>query len=273
MTTVLKKTGLYALAILFLVYAAYPIVYLLSTSLKSQPDFFESPFGLFTHFTLDNFVAVVEDGMFTYFLNSIVVSVVSVFIVMFIGSLASFPLARMKFKLNRPLFLLFIIGMMLPVHATLIPVFRFSNSIGVYDTLFAIIGPYIAFALPVSIFILTQFMEEIPKSLEESAVMDGASRFEIFWYIILPMLKPALMTVFIYNFISIWNEFIFALVLISSNEKMTLPLGLRNFFGEYSTNVPAVMAAITLASIPILLAYIFTQGKVTKGLTDGAVKG
>lgn len=269
----IKKIALYLLAISFLVYLGYPILYLISTSLKTQPEFFQSPFGLFTHFTLANYVAVVEEGMVTYFLNSIIVSAVSVFIVMFISALASFPLARMKFKLNRALFLLFIVGMMLPVHATLIPIFRFSNTIGVYDTIFAIIGPYIAFALPVSIFILVQFMEEIPKSLEESAMMDGANRFSIFLHIMLPMLKPALMTVFIYNFISIWNEFIFALVLLSSNDKMTLPLGLRNFFGEYSTNVPAVMAAITLASMPLLLAYIFTQEKVTQGLSDGAVKG
>ncbi|WP_152657703.1 carbohydrate ABC transporter permease [Oceanobacillus sp. CFH 90083] len=270
---VMKKVGLYILAIVFLIYAAYPIVYLISTSLKSQPAFFESPFSLFTHFTLDNYVAVIQQGLLVNFLNSIIVSVISVFVVMLIASLASYPLSRMKFKLNRAVFLLFIVGMMLPVHATLIPIFRFSNSIGIYDSLVAIIGPYIAFALPISIFILTQFMSEIPKSLEESAMMDGANKLKIFFHIILPMTRPALMTVFIYNFIHIWNEFIFALVLISNNENMTLPLGLRNFFGEYSTNVPAVMAAISLASIPMLLAYIFTQEKVTKGLTDGAVKG
>lgn len=273
MINAIKKISLYAIAIVFLIYMGYPILYLISTSLKTQPEFFESPFGLFTHFTLENYVAVIKEGLVTYFLNSILVSSVSVFIVMLISALASYPLARMKFKLNRSLFLLFIVGMMLPVHATLIPIFRFSNTVGIYDTLLAIIGPYIAFALPISIFILTQFMEEIPKSLEESAMMDGANRLRIFWHIILPMLKPALVTVFIYNFISIWNEFIFALVLLSSNDKMTLPLGLRNFFGEYSTNVPAVMAAITLASMPLLLAYIFTQERVTKGLSEGAVKG
>jgi len=246
---------------------------MISTSLKTQPQFFESPFGLFTDFTFSNYIAVFEEGLLTYFLNSILVSVISVSVIMLISSMASYPLSRMKFKLNRPTFLLFIVGMMLPVHATLIPVFRFSNTIGIYDTILAIIGPYIAFALPVSIFIISQFMEGLSRSLEESAMMDGANKFQIFWYIILPTIRPALMTVFIYNFISIWNEFIFVLVLISSNEKMTLPLGLRNFFGEYSTNVPAVMAAITMASIPILLAYIFTQEKVTRGLTDGAVKG
>ena len=267
-----KKIPLYVLAILLLIYTGFPFVYMISTALRTQDDFFENPFALFSSINLENFQSVFEMGLTGYFLNSMWVSTVAVFAVMIIASLASYPLSRMKFKMNKVLFLLFISGMMLPIHATLIPIFKLSQSMGVFDTFWALLGPYIAFALPISVFILTQFMQDIPKSLEEAAKMDGCNHFGIFWRVILPMMTPALMTVLIYNFIHLWNEFIFALVLISSPEKMTLPLGLQDFKGEFSVNIPGLMAALTLASLPILVVYLFSQDKVVKGLAGGAVK-
>jgi raffinose/stachyose/melibiose transport system permease protein len=269
---ILKQFWLYLVALLLLVFTGYPFLYMFSTSLKSQGQFYEEPFSLFSVFNLENFQAVFEMGLTRYFWNSIVVTVVSVLLVMLIGSMASYPLSRMKFKLNKWLFLLFIAGMMLPIHATLIPIFQLSKSMGLYDSLWALFGPYIAFSLPISIFILTQFMREIPKSIEEAAKMDGCTHFGIFWRVILPMLTPALMTVLIYNFIHLWNEFVFALVLISTPESMTLPLGLQDFKGEFSVNIPGLMAALTLASLPMLLVYLFAQEKVVKGLAGGSVK-
>ncbi|MFJ7976864.1 carbohydrate ABC transporter permease [Peribacillus sp. JNUCC 23] len=270
---VMKKFPLYIIALLLLVFTGYPFLYMISTSLKTQGDFFEKPFSLFSSFNFSNYTSVFEMGISHYFLNSLIVSVAAVVIVMFIAALASYPLSRMKFKFNRPLFLLFISGMMLPIHATLIPIFKLTQSMGIYDTLWALLGPYIAFSLPISIFILTQFMQEIPKSLEEAAEMDGCTPFGIFWRVILPMLTPALMTVFIYNFIHLWNEFIFALVLLSSPENRTIPLGLQDFYGEFSVNIPGLMSALTLFSLPILVVYFFSQEKVVKGLAGGSVKG
>ncbi|UOQ93307.1 carbohydrate ABC transporter permease [Halobacillus shinanisalinarum] len=272
MTTILKKIPLYIIALILLIFTGYPFLYMVSTALKKQSEFFEEPFAIFSSLTLENFVSVFEMGLTRYFFNSILITVVAVVAVMFIGALASYPLSRMNFKLNRAVFLLFISGMMLPIHATLIPIFKFTENIGLYDTLWALLGPYIAFSLPISIFILTQFMREIPKALEEAAKMDGCTHFGIFWRVILPMLTPALMTVLIYNFIHLFNEFIFALVLISSPGSMTLPLGLQAFKGEFSVNVPGLMAALTLASLPILVVYLFSQEKVVKGLGGGAVK-
>ncbi len=268
-----KKIPIYLIALLLLVFTGYPFVYMLSTSLKTQSGFFEEPFSLFNSFDFSNYMSVFEMGIGHYFKNSLVLSVSAVLIVMLVAAMASYPLSRMKFKMNRPLFLLFISGMMLPIHATLIPVFKLSQSMGIYDTLWALLGPYIAFSLPISVFILTQFMQEIPKELEEAAKIDGCSDFGIFWRVILPVLTPALMTVFIYNFIHLWNEFIFALVLISSPENRTIPLGLQDFYGEFSVNIPGLMAALTLFSLPILVAYFFSQEKVVKGLSGGSVKG
>ncbi|CAM3929236.1 carbohydrate ABC transporter permease [Lederbergia lenta] len=268
-----KKTPLYLVGLLLLIISGYPFIYMISTALKTQSDFFEKPFSMFTSFNIENFVNVFQLGLTKYFSNSIVVTVISVGTVVIVAALASYPISRMNFRFNRALFLLFISGMMLPIHATLIPIFKLSESMGVYDTLLALIGPYIAFSLPISIFILTQFMRDIPKSLEEAAKIDGCNHLGIFRHVILPMLTPALMAVIIYNAISLWNEFIFALVLISSPESMTLPLGLQAFKGEFSVNVPGLMAALTLASLPLLVIYLFSQEKVVKGLTGGAVKG
>lgn len=273
MTKMLRKSPLYLFAVLLLVFTGYPFVYMISTSLKDQATFFEKPFSILTSIEFENYAAVFQMGLTRYFLNSLLVSVLSVLLVMLLAAFASYPLGRMTFRLNRPLFLLFISGMMLPIHATLIPVFKLSQNIGLYDSLWALLGPYIAFSLPISIFILTQFMQEIPKSLEEAAKIDGCSHFGIFWRIMMPMLTPALMTVFIYNFIHLWNEFIFALVLIASPENRTLPLGLQDFYGEFSVNVPGLMSALTLASLPMIAAYLFSQENVVKGLTGGALKG
>ncbi|MBS4204323.1 carbohydrate ABC transporter permease [Lederbergia citrea] len=270
---IFRKGSLYLFALFLLSVLGYPFLYMISTALKSQRDFFEKPFSMFTSFKLGNFIDVFKMGLTNYFVNSIIVTVVSVGTVVLIASLASYPLSRMNFKFNRVLFLLFISGMMLPIHATLIPIFKLSESMGIYDTLLALIGPYIAFSLPISIFILTQFMRDIPKSLEEAAKIDGCNHLGIFRHVIMPMLTPALTAVIIYNAISLWNEFVFALVLITSPESMTLPLGLQAFKGEFSVNVPGLMAALTLASLPLLVIYIFSQEKVVKGLTGGAVKG
>jgi raffinose/stachyose/melibiose transport system permease protein len=175
--------------------------------------------------------------------------------------------------LNRPVFLLFLAGSMIPVHVTLIPLYVLSKGLGIYDTLWALLGPYIAFQLPISVFILTEFFRGVPREVEEAARIDGAGTFGIWWRIIMPLAAPAISTVAIYAFIFVWNEFIFALVLLSSPANMTIPLGLMQFFGEYRVNVPGLMAVLTLASLPVILLYLAAQNRVVAGLTAGAVKG
>jgi raffinose/stachyose/melibiose transport system permease protein len=272
MIAILKRGSLYLLALILLLFTGYPFVYMISTALRSRQEFYEAPFALFSTFNFEKVQTVFQMGLTKYFTNSVLITVTSVLAVMLFAAMASYPLSRMKFKLNAFVYILFIAGMMLPIHATLIPIFKLTESMGLYDNLWALLGPYIAFSLPISVFILTQFMRDIPTSLEEAAALDGASHFDIFSRVILPMVTPALMTVLIYNFINLWNEFVFALVLISTPEKMTLPLGLQNFKGEFSVDIPGLMMALTLASIPVFLIYLFSQEKVTTGLAGGAVK-
>jgi raffinose/stachyose/melibiose transport system permease protein len=269
----LKTIGLYPVAFLFLIVAGYPYLYMFAASLKSQTDFFQHPTSLFSSFSFENYKLVFELGIGRYFLNSLLISAVSVAFVILLAAMISFCLARVPFRLSRPVYYLFLAGMMIPVHTTLIPVYMLTKDLGLYDSIWALAGPYIAFSLPISVIVMSQFIREIPRELDEAAVVDGASRTRLFFSVILPLLTPATATVGIYNFIHIWNEFVFGLVLITTPEKMTLPLGLRVFYGEFSVNVPGIMAALTLGTIPLLLAYFFAQEKVVKGLAAGAVKG
>jgi raffinose/stachyose/melibiose transport system permease protein len=273
MLSLANRVWLYALALVFLVATGYPFVYMLATSFKTQSEFFEHPVSLWTRINFQNYAQVFHLGIDKYFLNSILISVVCVTAIMLLSAMVSYPLVRMRFKLNRPIFYLFLAGMMIPVHTTLIPIYVLTKNIGLYDTLWALAGPYIAFSLPISIIILTQFIQDIPKELDEAAHIDGASPSRLFWSIVFPLLAPALATIGIYNFIHIWNEFVFGLVLLTTPAKMTLPLGLRAFYGEFSVNVPGIMATLTLGTLPLLLAYFFAQEKVVSGLSAGAVKG
>ncbi|MBS4210027.1 carbohydrate ABC transporter permease [Bacillus sp. FJAT-50079] len=263
----------YIIAIIFLLFTGLPFFFMINTAFKDQFEFLQSPWKLPASLNIENFTNILNGTFFTYFMNSIIVSVSTVILVVIFASLASYPLARIKFKLSKPVFMLFLVGMMIPVHSTLIPIYVLTQKLGLYNSLWGLLGPYIAFALPVSIVIFVQFMKEIPNELIEAARIDGCGHFSIFWVILFPLLTPAISTVFIYNFIHTWNEFIFALILLQSEKSMTLPLGLREFYGEFSVNIPGMMAALTLASLPLLIVYFIGQEKVVKGLSAGSVKG
>lgn len=271
--TVIKKTALYGAAIALLFATGYPFLYMFATSLKTQSGFFQNPTSLLTAPNFENYRLVFELGIGRYYLNSLLISLITVPGVILLASMISYPLVRVRFRLSRPIFYLFIAGMMIPVHTTLIPVYILSRQLGIYDSLAALIGPYIAFSMPISIIVLTQFIHEIPKELDEAAFMDGATPSRLFWYVLFPLLAPAIATIGIYNFIHIWNEFVFGLVLLTTPAKMTLPLGLRVFYGEFMVNVPGIMAALTMGTLPLLIAYLTSQEKVVRGLAAGAVKG
>lgn len=220
-----------------------------------------------------NYQKVLLSSFNRYFLNSAIVSAVSVVISIIIASLAGYVFAKMKFKFSGALLLLFVVGMMIPVHTTLIPIYQMTRSLHLTDSLVGLVGPYVSFGLPVAIYILSSFFKEIPKSINESATIDGASHFRVYWNIMMPMSTPAISTVAIINFLYFWNEFIFALTLINSSLKKTLPLGMREFYGAETVNIPAVLTAILVGSLPVIIFYMFAQDKVINGLSAGAVKG
>ncbi|MEY8752338.1 carbohydrate ABC transporter permease [Alkalicoccobacillus gibsonii] len=269
-----RRSFIYVILISFAIVNAYPIVWMVMNSFKSGQDFALNPFGLPTEWVWTNYIeAWVTANINTYFFNSVFVGVVAVFLTVLFGALASYFLARFTFRGQKVLYSFFILGLLVPIHATLVPMFILMQKIGFIDTHLALIFPYIAFNLSITIFLLTSFMKSFPKEIEESAIMDGAGVFRIFWSIILPMTRPVLATAIIINFINNWNEFSFALVLINDDALRTLPLGLANFAGQHSTNYTAQMAALTIVLIPTILFYLFMEKQIVQGMTQGAVKG
>jgi raffinose/stachyose/melibiose transport system permease protein len=187
--------------------------------------------------------------------------------------MAAYAFARLDFPFGKSLFGLVVAAMIVPIHATLVPIYLLIRNIGLYDTAFALIGPYVAFSLPISIFILTEFMRQIPRELEEAACLDGCGPLTIFWRIYFPLSTPGLATVAIYNAVALWNEFIFAYVLTSTPSHRTLPLAIWDFQGQYSSNVPGMLAVVTLTSLPLIAVYAFGQERVIKGMMAGSLKG
>ncbi|MDR2246787.1 MAG: carbohydrate ABC transporter permease [Treponema sp.] len=261
-------------ALVWLVIAGAPFFYLITISMKSQGEFLTgSLFKLPERFSFQNYVTIMRGAFFGYFFNSVFVLVVSLFLLLIISSFAAYPLSRMEFKLNKPIFSLIVAAMSIPIHITLIPVFSLSVRTNLYDSLYALIGPNVAFNLPMSTFILTGFMKGISRELEEAAEIDGCGKFRTFFKIVFPLSRSGLATLGIYNGVVIWNEFSFAMVLTQSPSNFTLPLSVWTYQGQYTMDVPLIMSLLVLASLPIILLYIFGQDKLIKGMMAGAVKG
>ncbi|MFD2115098.1 carbohydrate ABC transporter permease [Paenibacillus yanchengensis] len=274
-----KKSPIYyVVAYTFLglltVFNIVPIFYMIVGSFKTESEYALSPFAMPEKFQFSNYTKAWEvANMDVYFLNSILITIISLIVTVLLGALAAFFLARFEFKLRGPIYALFLLGMLVPIHATLIPIFMIMKSLNFLDTYMSLILPYTAFHLSLTVFILEGFMRGFPRDLEESAVVDGAGIYRIFWSIILPITKPALATVIILNFIYNWNEYLFALVLISSESIKTLPLGIANFVGIETASLTLQMAALTIALVPIIIFYLILQKQLVNGMVAGAVKG
>ena len=270
----LIRAAVPALGLFWLVVTTLPFIFVVMTSLKSQQETFSgSVWALPESLNFGNYLEVLNGGFWVYLRNSVFVLVLSIGLILVISSMAAYAFARLRFRLNKPLFGLIVAGMIVPIHITLIPIYLLIRNVGLYDTPFALIGPYVATALPVSIFILTEFMRQIPKELEEAAKLDGCGAFGIFWKVFLPLSGPGLSTVAIYNSIGLWNEFIFAYVLTSNPANRTLPLAIWDFQGQYASNIPAILSVVTLTSLPLIVAYAFGQERIVKGMMAGALKG
>ena len=262
------------LAVLYLIISVMPFVFIVLNSFKEKFEMLtKGVFNLPDSLNFANYTEVLTGGFGRYFFNSVVVLGISLVLLLFISACASYPLARFKFKMAGPIYAGIVACMSIPIHITLIPVFKMSRATGLYDSIWALIGPYIAFAVPISVFILTSFMKEIPREIEESAEIDGCGKIQMFFSIILPLAKPGLATLAIYNGVNMWNEFSFAYTLTQSSENRTLPLAIWEFQGQYSMNTPMIMSVLTLTLLPMIIMFIIFQDKLVKGMTAGAVKG
>jgi raffinose/stachyose/melibiose transport system permease protein len=256
------------------VITVYPFIFMVLNSFKGQFEILANGvFSIPESFNLDNYKEVFDNGISRYFLNSIIVCAVSLIGTLIISALAAYPVSRLHSKVGKLFLLLVLACMSIPEHITLIPIFKFSTNVGLYDSLLALIGPDIAFALPISIFILSGFMEDLPSELEEAGEIDGCSRAGNFFHIVLPLTRPGMATLAIYNGVAIWNEFIFSYTLTQNKANRTLPLAIWDFQGAHSMNAPMIMAVLTITTIPMLILFAIFQEKLMDSMTIGAVKG
>lgn len=256
------------------VVSLYPIYFAINSSFKSTAEILASNFSLPKRFGFENYIRAWEIGnMGRYFINSLFLTLSSMALLIIAGALAAYVLSRFIFKPRKVLYTFFIAGLMIPMQSTIIPLAFDLGALGLKNSYAILILLFVAFNIPITVFILSAFMKSIPGELEEAAIIDGCSAIKVFMHVIMPMSVPAIVTASVFNFINIWNNLLFPLVFISDKSKQVISFGLLSFFSEWQSDYGGVMAAITLAIVPPFIIYIFLQKKVEQGITAGAVKG
>ncbi|MCT2591719.1 carbohydrate ABC transporter permease [Streptomyces sp. N2-109] len=255
---------------LWLAVIVLPVYYIVVTSLRPREDYFtENPLSLPSAPTLDAYGRVLENDFARYFLNSVLVTAGSVVVTLAVSLMAAYVVVRSRTRFAGNLLRLVLLGIAIPIQAAIIPVYYLIVELGLYDTLLAIALPSIAFAIPITVLILVNFLRDVPGELFESMRLDGAGEWRMLGSLVLPLCRPALVAVAVYDALQVWNGFLFPLILTQSEETRVLPLSLWTFEGEFTADVPAVLAAVVLSVIPVLAAYAVARRHLVSGLTAG----
>ncbi|WP_328745585.1 carbohydrate ABC transporter permease [Streptomyces sp. NBC_00285] len=256
--------------LLWLVIVLVPVYWVVVTSLRTREGFFDAnPLSVPSHPTLENYRQVLDNDFTHYLLNSTLVTVGATLLTVGVSFLAAYAIVRGTSRALRWAFSVFLLGLAIPLQATIIPVYYLIAKAQMYDTLGAIVLPSAAFAIPLTVIILVNFLRDIPDELYESMRADGAGHWRMLWSLALPLSRPALITVVIYDALNVWNGFLFPLILTQSPDKRTLPLFVWSFQGEFTINVPAILAAVVLSTLPILVLYVLGRRQLIGGLTAG----
>jgi raffinose/stachyose/melibiose transport system permease protein len=269
----MKKLLIYIILSINLVATGFPVVWMFIQSFKTNTEYYANPWGLPKHWLWGNFGKAWEYGMKQYMFNSFYITFASVIGLLLVASTVSFYLARRPFRGSNVMLLIFLFGMMIPMQSVLIPLYLLMNKLHMTDTFFALFFPYIAGQLPVAVYLMTGYFRQIPKELDEAAMIDGCNIYRTFWSVYLPISRPILSTVTILSTFGIWNEFILPLVMVNKDYLKPLPIGLMSFRGGYGAEYAVISAALVLATVPLIVLYLFLQKYIEKGMTAGAVKG
>ena len=270
----LSQLAPHAVLLAYTVLALFPVFLIIINSFKSRKAIFSMPFQLPTAetFSLIGYNTVFSRASFQqYFVNSIVVTVVSLLVILLSGAMAAFALSEYKFRGNTLMGLYLSVGIMIPIRLGTVSILRLMVGLKLVNTLTALILVYIAQGLPLAIFILSQFMKQVPRELKEAARLEGASEYRIFWLVV-PMVRPAIGAIGAFTLIPIWNDLWFPLILAPSDATSTVTLGVQQFLGQFVSDWNAVLASLTLAMVPILILYILFSRQLMRGLTAGAIK-
>jgi len=270
----LQLAAAHAALLLYTAIALFPVFLVIINSLKDRRAIFSTPYALpnAENFNPIGYETVFQRAQFpNYFMNSLTVTIVSLVLIFFAGTMAAYALSEYKFRGNAFLGLYLSLGIMIPIRLGTVSILRLIVSLKLADTLTGLILVYTAMGLPLAIFVLSQFMRDIPRDLKDAARVDGASEYRIYW-MILPLIRPALGTVLVFNMIPIWNDLWFPLIMAPSEQNKTVTLGAQAFLGQYVNDWNAVLASLSLAAIPVVILYIIFSRQLIRGLTSGAVK-
>ncbi|MDD2752640.1 MAG: carbohydrate ABC transporter permease [Candidatus Omnitrophica bacterium] len=273
-----KGIAINVLINLFLISVAitciYPLLWMISASFKTQETIFTNLSIIPEHFHFGNYVrAWVEGGFGRNFVNSIVYTTSVVFGIIIISSMAAYGFSRLRFPGRNILFFIFMAAMMIPIPGSFVALYVLLNKLHLRNTPFGYILCMINVGLSTSIFLLKTFFDKMPKELEDAARIDGCSKIGIWWHVALPLAKPVLAVVIVFNALNVWNEYILALIIFDSRQYMPLQVALQTFQGEFVTNYPLLMAGLTITALPIIIVYLLMQKYIVKGVTAGALVG
>jgi len=266
---------MHGVLVLYTLIALFPVFVIVINSFKSRKSIFREPLALpdSDSFSLIGYQTVMKQGdFFLYFQNSMIVTVASLFFILLFGAMAAYALSEYQFKGNKWLGLYMALGIMIPIRIGTVAILELMVSTGLVNTLWALILVYTAQGLPLAVFILSEFMHQVSDELKNAARVDGLSEFRIFFSIVLPLVRPAMATVAVFNMIPIWNDLWFPLILAPAEETKTLTLGSQVFIGQFVTDWNAVLSALALAILPALVLYLIFSRQLIRGLTSGAVK-
>ena len=261
--------------VVWLLVNLFPVYWMFTFSLKSNAEIFgDNVVGLPKEWLWSNYTEALNTGnMGRYFLNSAIVATATIIITLIVALMGTFALTRMIWKRRKTLNKFFMLGLTIPIHASIVPVYVTLSRLHMLNTYWALIIPYSAFSLSMGILVCTGFMNEIPRELDEAACMDGCGTMGVFWRIIVPLMKPAVATVGIYTFLQCWNELMFANIFISKSELRTLPVGVQALSGQYTTEWGPIGAALVLATFPMLFIYVFLSKKIQDSFIGGDING
>ncbi len=265
---------LFVIATLFAIGQIFPLIWLIDFSLCKSSEFFTGGILKWPDPPqFQNYVRAWVDGNFMrFFFNSVLVASITIVATVFLSLTLGYAFTRMRWRFSKIFLNIILLGMMIPIHATLLPNFFIFQKLSLLNTYQGLILPYVAFSMPIGVFVMTGFLENIPRALEEAAVIDGCTVYGIIFRIVLPLAKPAVVTVIILTFFTSWNEFIMAATYLSSDKFRTLPFAVMNFAGQYSSNYAAQFAVMALNAIPAIIVYILFNEQITKGFLAGAIK-
>ena len=273
-----KKFTLNSLIHLFLASVAvtclYPLLWMVASSFKTQETIFRDISLIPRQFHFENYyLAVSQNNFGRYFLNSVFYTVSVVFGIVIISSMAAFAFSRLRFPGRNIIFILFIAAMMIPLPGSFVALFVLLNKLHLRDTPLGYILCMISVGLSMSIFLLKTFFDTMPRELEDAARIDGCSKIGIWWHVALPLARPVLAVVVVFNALNVWNEYVLALIIFDNKNLMPLQRALMMFRGEYLTNYPLLMAGLTITALPIIVVYLLMQKYIVKGVTSGALFG